>query len=119
MAKRGPKGNKLRIALRLKPETIAAFTLEGERFYQTRMSAALDRAAAAGAKGGIVNELCRRTARKHVLQRHVLDKKERPGPELVDQTVHGRLDVFDDVRVMVRLAELRSKQVLRHGLSYR
>ena len=45
MAKRGPKGNKLRIALRLKPETIAAFKLEGERFYQTRMSAALDRAA--------------------------------------------------------------------------
>jgi len=38
---------------------------------------------------------------------------------LVDQAIHGRLDVVDDVGVMVRLAGLRSKQVVRQGLSVR
>jgi hypothetical protein len=36
---------------------------------------------------------------------------------LVDEAIHRRLDVLDDVGVMVRLAELRSEQILWHGLS--
>ena len=66
-----------------------------------------------------MNELRRFTARADVLQRHVLDEEERPGAQLIDQAAHGRLDVLDDVGGMVRLAELRSEQVLRHGDSYR
>jgi hypothetical protein len=46
-------------------------------------------------------------------------REERPGAELADEAIYGRLDVLDDVGVVVRLAELRSKQILRHGLSYR
>ena len=42
---------------------------QAEDFHQ------LDRAAAAVAKGGVVNELRRLTAREHVLQRHVLDRE--------------------------------------------
>jgi len=75
----------------------------------------LDRAAVAGAEGGVVDELGRLTAREDVFQRHVLDQQERAGAELVDQSLHGRLDVVDDVGVMVRLAEPRSEQVLRQG----
>jgi hypothetical protein len=45
--------------------------------------------------------------------------KNGPAPELVDQPIHGRLDVLDDVGVVMRLTQLRSKQILRHGLSYR
>ena len=66
-----------------------------------------------------MNELRRLTAREDVFQRHALEEEERPGAELVDEAVHGRLDVLDDIGVVVRLAELRSKQVLRHGLSHR
>ena len=62
-----------------------------------------------------MSELRRLTARDDVFQRHVLDAEERPGAELVDQALDGRLDVVDDVGVVVRLAELRSEQVLRHG----
>jgi hypothetical protein len=54
-----------------------------------------------------VNELRRLTAREDVFQRHALDEEERPGAELVDQAIHGRPDVLDDVGVMVRLAEPR------------
>jgi hypothetical protein len=85
---------------------------QADRFHQ------LDRAAAEIAKGGVVNELRRLTAREDVFKRHALDEEERPGAELVDQAIHGRLDVLYEVGVMVRLAELRSKQVLRHGLSF-
>jgi hypothetical protein len=66
-----------------------------------------------------VHELRRFTTREHVLQRDVLDLEERPGAELIDQAAHRRLDVFDDVGGMVRLAELRSEEVLRPGDSYR
>jgi hypothetical protein len=79
----------------------------------------LDRAAIAGAERGVVDELGRLTAREDIFQRDVLDQEERPGAELVDQAIHGRLDVVDDVGAMVRRAELRSKQVLRQGLSVR
>ena len=75
----------------------------------------LDRAVAAVAESRVVNELRRLTAREDVLQRHVLDEEERPGAELIGQAAHGRLDVLDDVGGMVRLAELRSEEVLRHG----
>ena len=60
-----------------------------------------------------MDELGRLTAREDVFQRHVLDEEERTSAELVDQAIHGRLDVVDDVGAMVRLAELRSEQVLR------
>ena len=66
-----------------------------------------------------MDELSGLTSRENVLQRHVLDEEERPGAELVDQAIHGRLDVVDDVGVTARLAELRSEQVLRERLSFR
>jgi hypothetical protein len=66
-----------------------------------------------------LNKLRRLTAREHVFQRHALDEEERPRAELVDEATHGRLDVVDDVGVMVRLAEPRSQQLRRHALSYR
>src|SRR3954451_5905476 len=77
----------------------------------------LDRVAVPGAEGGVVAELSRLTARDDVLYRHVLDEEDRSGAELVDQAIHGRRDVGDDVGVMVWLAEPRSKQVLGQGLS--
>ena len=50
-------------------------------------------------------------AREDVLERHALDEEERPGPEPLDQELHRRLDVLDDVGVVVRLAEPRLEQV--------
>src|ERR671922_239730 len=79
----------------------------------------LDRAVAAVAEGRVVNELRRLTAREDVLQRHALDEEERPGAELIDQAAHGRLDVLDEVGVMVRLAKLRSGEGPRHSDSHR
>ena len=42
-------------------------------------------------------------------------RKNGPAPSPSTSAIHGRLDVLDDVGVVVRLAELRSKQVLRHN----
>jgi hypothetical protein len=79
----------------------------------------LDRTVAAVAEGGVVNELRRLTGGDHVLHRNAFDDEEWPGAELGDQAIHCRLDVVDDVGVVVRLAQLRSEQILRHGPSCR
>ena len=88
-----------------------ALRRQADRFDQ------LDRSVAAATEGGVVSELRRLTARADVLQRDVLDQEERAGAELVDEASHRRPDVLDDVGVVVRIAELGSKQVVRQGLS--
>src|SRR5512132_1450193 len=74
----------------------------------------LDRAAAAVAERRVMRELCRLTPRGDVFERYVFDEEERPGSELLRQALNGRLDVLDDVGVVVCSLPRRSKKILRH-----
>ena len=59
-----------------------------------------------------MDELRRLTPRGDVFERYVLDEEERPGSELSRQALNGRLDVLDDVGVVVCSIQRRSKKIL-------
>jgi hypothetical protein len=59
-------------------------------------------------------ELRRLTPRGDVFERYVFDEEERPGSELLRQALNGRLDVLDDVGVVVCSLQRRSKKILWH-----
>jgi hypothetical protein len=61
----------------------------------------LNRSAAAVAERRVMNELRRLTPRSDVFERYVFDEEERPSSELLRQALNCRLDVLDDVGVVV------------------
>jgi len=65
-------------------------------------------------EGGIVGQLRRLATREDVFQGHVLDEEERPGAELLDQPLDRGLDALDRVATVVRGAELRFEEIIRH-----
>jgi hypothetical protein len=56
-----------------------------------------------------MHELRRLTPRGDVFERYVFDEEERPGSELARQALNGRLDLLDDVGVVVCSLQRRSK----------
>jgi hypothetical protein len=59
-----------------------------------------------------MDELRRLTPRGDVFERYVFDEEERPSSELLRQALNGRLDVLDDVGVVVCSLQRRSKRIL-------
>jgi regulation of enolase protein 1 (concanavalin A-like superfamily) len=64
-----------------------------------------------------MDEVRRLTPRGDVFERYVLDEEERPRSKLLRQALNGRLDVLDDVGVVVCSVQRRSKKILWHDLS--
>src|SRR5688572_6522544 len=61
-----------------------------------------------------MDELRRLTPRGDVFERYVFDEDERSGSELLRQALNGRLDVLDDVGVVMCSLQRRSKKILWH-----
>src|SRR5215216_5079667 len=61
-----------------------------------------------------MDELRRLTPRSGVFERYVFDEEERHGSELLRQAPDGRLDVLDNVGVVVCSLQRRSKKILWH-----
>jgi hypothetical protein len=57
-----------------------------------------------------MDELRRLTPRGDVFERYVFDEEDRPGSELARQALNGRLDLLDDVGVVVCSLQRRSKK---------
>jgi hypothetical protein len=60
-----------------------------------------------------MDELRRLTPRGDVFERYVVDEEERPGSELLRQALNRRLDVLDDVGVVVCSLQRRPKKVMQ------